>query len=254
MKQDFNGSFDSHCQEKSVPDYLLSLVAGILYGPGFMVESSSLPQPALSISQLIMHNCLIRHKETGPDKPTKHCKQWETPLLIYLGILLHTKTRKRSLVDTLFDLGLCISYNRVLEISTELGNTICHHYEIEKAVCPPQLKGGLFNTSAIDNINHNPSSTSAHDSFHGTGISLFQHLDDNCTGVQSSIAVNTSDTHKDSKRKLAQLPDTYTNVPPVALLKKIPPLPEMEGPSKADSKLISQSMQEEYRYVIPPQC
>ena len=42
-------------------------------------------------------------------------------------------------------------------------------------VCPPRLKGSIFATAAVDNTDHNPSSTSSHDSFHGTGISLFQH-------------------------------------------------------------------------------
>ena len=64
-------------------------------------------------------------------------------------------------MDTLHDLGLCISYNRILDISTELGNNICNHYEVEKAVCPPKLKSGLFTTSVVDNIDHNPSSTMA---------------------------------------------------------------------------------------------
>ena len=30
-------------------------------------------------------------------------------------------------------------------------------------------------TSAADNIDHEPSSTTSEDSFHGTGISLFQY-------------------------------------------------------------------------------
>ncbi|KAI8487001.1 hypothetical protein Bbelb_352610 [Branchiostoma belcheri] len=33
----------------------------------------------------------------------------------------------------------------------------------------------LFTTAAVDNIDHNPSSTTAKDSFHGTAISLLQH-------------------------------------------------------------------------------
>ena len=92
------------------------------------------------------------------------------------GVIIHTNTRKRKLVDTLFNLGLCITYDRVLNISTELGNKVCYHYEQQKVVCPLQLKGGLFKTAAVDNIDHNPSSTSAHDSFNGTGIFLIQTM------------------------------------------------------------------------------
>jgi hypothetical protein len=169
---------------------------------------------------------------------------------MYLGIMLHTKTRKRSLVDTLFNLGLCISYDRVLDISTELGNKICDHYELVKAVCPPKLKGGLHTDAAIDNIDHNPSSTSAHDAFHGTGISLFQHPDDDFAGVQQHVATTPSDTQRGPKRKVAQLPDTYTNVPSVAPLRQIPPVPLLDGPNKADCQLMPQAMQVKHCILI----
>ena len=52
----------------------------------------------------------------------------------------------------------------------------------EDNVCPPQLHQGLFTTAAAENIDHNPSSITAHGSFHGIGISLWimfgtgQHL------------------------------------------------------------------------------
>ena len=203
MKNEFSGSFDAQCQEKSVP---VSLVSMVLYGTNITTQTSSasMPQPALTLSQLLMYNCLVRQSKTATI--TRHSQDRETPLPVYLGIMVHTKTRKRALVDTLFNLRLCISYDRVLDISRELGNKICYHYEVEKAVCPPQLKDGLFTNAAVDNIDHNPSSTSAHDSFHGTGISLFQHPDDAFTGVQRNVATIPGDTQRGPKRKAAQLP------------------------------------------------
>ena len=51
-----------------------------------------------------------------------------------MGIMIHTKSHQRAPVDTLFDLGLCISYALMLDISTELVNSICSHYEVENAV------------------------------------------------------------------------------------------------------------------------
>ena len=47
--------------------------------------------------------------------------------------------------DNLNEQGLRISYDTVLDISTELGNTICHHYyRMKKAICLPELKGCPF--------------------------------------------------------------------------------------------------------------
>ena len=156
LKKQFSGSFDAKCQEESVPISLLVLVYMVLNGTDIKTQlsSASVPQPTLSLAQLLMFNCSVRRSEDVTACSTKYNKERETPLLIYQGVMAHTKTRK--LVDTLYDLGLSVSYDRVLNISTELGNNVCRHYEIELAVCPPQLKGGLFTTAAIDNIDHNP--------------------------------------------------------------------------------------------------
>ena len=48
-------------------------------------------------------------------------------------------------------------------------------YQEQGVVCPPTLRKGLFTTAAIDNIDHNPSSATATEAFHGNSISIFQH-------------------------------------------------------------------------------
>ena len=78
-------------------------------------------------------------------------------------------------MDTLFHFGLCISYDHVLQIQLDIAKCICQRYEMEKVVCPPNIYRGLFIIAAVDSIDHNPSSETAKDSFHGTGISLMQH-------------------------------------------------------------------------------
>ena len=159
-------------------------------------------------------------------------------------MMVHTKTRKRELVDTLHELGLSVSYDRVMDISSELGSKICSHYDGEKAACPLELKGGLFTTSAVDNIDHNPSSTTAHDAFHGTGISLFQHPDSTNSGVSRTVTA-TFDDHVTTK--IARLPETYISIPPDSLAREDPPVPALEGPSVADCQLMSHAMKDEYR-------
>jgi len=104
-----------------------------------------------------------------------HNKERECPLPLFSALKIHGQTRKRTLVDTFHKLGMCISYDRVLEISTDLANSVTALYEREEAVCPPKLKKDLFTTGEVDNIDHNPSSTTASDSFHGTAITLIQH-------------------------------------------------------------------------------
>ena len=95
----------------------------------------------------------------------------ETPLPIYLGLSIHAWTRKRELVDDFFKLGLSVSY---VSISTGIGNTICRKFQEENLACPAKLRKGIFTTTAVDNIDHNPSSNTARESFHGTADAKMQ--------------------------------------------------------------------------------
>ena len=85
-------------------------------------------------------------------------------------------------------------------------------------VCPTNLRNGLFTTGNLDNIDHNPSATSARSSFHGTAISLTQHVTKNDSGSirhREDITENEKTNEKQSK-SISELPATYTDVPPAA--------------------------------------
>ena len=75
-------------------------------------------------------------------------------------------------MDCRNNLCLCISYDRVLPISTDVANAVCARFHTDGLVCPPQAFIGVFTTAAVDNIDHNPSSTSAHGFFHNAALSL----------------------------------------------------------------------------------
>ena len=246
MKNQFNSSFESKCQEESVPVSLLALVAMVLKGPNIVAQSSSttMPRSVLTISQLLMFNSMVRHRK-DVTSIIRHSKERETPLPMYLGVMIHTKTRKRELVDDLFELRISVSYDQVLEISANLGNNVCRQYMRAKAVCPPKLKCGLFTTAAVDNIDHNPSSISAHDSFHGTGISLFQHTSEDLYGFAQVFTTNNTV----SSEIKAHLPEAYTNITPITGFKHDLFVPKLKGPSRATIQLIPQAVEKEYRYV-----
>jgi len=54
-----------------------------------------------------------------------------------------------------------VSSDRGLEISAQLGEAVVTQYVQDGVVCPQSLKKGLFTTSAIDSIDHNPTATTA---------------------------------------------------------------------------------------------
>ncbi len=100
----FNGSFEEMCQEKSVPTLVLALVNMVLEGPSIknqMCESST--PAAFSIAQILKYNS-VKHmrKQADTSSSVGHRTAQETPLPIYIGLMLHAQTRKRELVDRLF--------------------------------------------------------------------------------------------------------------------------------------------------------
>ncbi len=149
----FNGSFSDSCQEKSLPQLLLTLVSMILEGPNIENQSCRSSIPSLSIAQLLRFNSIRQaRKDATQDTHIRHNVNQETPLPIYVGLMLHAHTRKRELVDAFPHLGMGISYDdRVLRISAEMGNGVCDNFLLDNVVCPSKLRGDVFTSAAIDN-------------------------------------------------------------------------------------------------------
>ncbi|CAC5362289.1 unnamed protein product [Mytilus coruscus] len=103
------------------------------------ITTDSISQETLPIAQMLI---LKIHKRLK--KSQRHAKTRETPSHIYLGIVINCQTT----------------------VSEYLTNTFCKQYQEEGYVCPTSLQIGLFTTEAVDNIDHNPSSRTAKDSFH----------------------------------------------------------------------------------------
>ena len=80
------------------------------------------------------------------------------------------------MINNLITYGIYINYQRIREIQEDITQYLCTKYNREALVYPPQLKQGLFTITAIDNIDHIPSSAAASSSFHGTTISIFQQV------------------------------------------------------------------------------
>ena len=194
-----------------MPNLLLALVNVVLEGPSIKDQICELSTPAaLSIAQILKYNS-VKHMRTQADTSSsvRHTPVQEMPLPIYIGLMLHAQTRKRELVDRLFNLDLSLSYDHVLR-SQQRWETVCANPL--KVVCQPIMRGSVFTTVAVDNIDHNSSATTAKDSFHGTGISLVQHPTFADEGVDRGIVIIGG---KAGSKTVHRLPHFYTDVPPV---------------------------------------
>ena len=188
---------------------------------------------SLSISQIISFNCVkkrtINTTEEKPKPAVRHNRDRETPLPTFIGLKIYAETRSRSLIVAMSKMGLSISYDRVMPISTDAANSVCRRFEQDGLVCPPKLCKDLFTTGALDHIDHNPSATTEKDSFHGTAISLVQHpTSDNCRKERS---VNVIDENIAKLRRVQDLPDYHTSVQPVVLKNSNPVVPKLIGPA-----------------------
>ena len=168
-KFSFNGSFQKGCQQEAIPNSLLALVNMIQEGPNIVHQTQLGTSPstssAHSISQVLVFNSVKHTRSANATSSTHHSRDRESPLPIYIAFKMHGLTRKRTLVDTFFILGMCVSYDRLLQIAADMAEGICTRFEADNVVCPPKMRRGLFTTGAVDNVDHNPTSTTARDSF-----------------------------------------------------------------------------------------
>ena len=147
----------------------------------------------------------------------RHSKSNEPPLVVSNALRIHSKTRKKALVVKNNSDGLCVSYDRLLEIRTNIASQICKEYKAKGFVCPSFMVKNLFTTGAIDNIDHNLSSTSAKSSIHWSGISIFQHPD-----IPTKENPMKFDFTDNSKASDVSLPSSYTNIKPMKVGKPEP--------------------------------
>lgn len=209
----FNGSLDKDFRaSKTVSKTLVNYISSLLEGCDSNTKVAE--KIAENIAQLIQFNYVKRRdKEVSY---VRHNIDREQPLPVYLGLMVHLSTGKKKLVEELNSIGASISYSRVLDIERAIAVKVCDKYRQDNCVCPPNLKYGLFTTAAIDNIDHNPTSTSAKYSFHGTGISLIQHMDEDIQNSNDYLHLEKADFL--SKRQ-PSLPESYYNVPQIPSIK-----------------------------------
>ncbi|KAG0715643.1 hypothetical protein GWK47_011463 [Chionoecetes opilio] len=139
----FDGAFHADCQKDSVTPSLLALVNMILDGANIKhqtkLANTGTTTAALTVSQLLVFNS-VKHARSVESTSVRHSRERETPLPLYLSLKIHAVTRSRGLIDTLFSLGMCVSYDRLLQLTADIANGVCQRFNMEEVVCPPKLR------------------------------------------------------------------------------------------------------------------
>jgi len=100
-KSKFMGSFSADEIQSSIPSSLLHLVKMIEHGPDIKSQlENDRCKSDLTIAQLLMFN--YHPNITKRTVQQRHSLERETPFCVYLGLLIYAKTRKKQLIDILF--------------------------------------------------------------------------------------------------------------------------------------------------------
>ena len=134
--QVFDGDLSQQKQTASVPKELIHLVSLILEGTSQHQQvSGNTHATAVTLSQLIRFNAVKTKRKLG-DSHVRHFKANEPPLPIKTGLVIHSQTRKKSIVNDLAAAGLSVTYNRIQEIQDSIGQQLCKKYEEKRLFVP----------------------------------------------------------------------------------------------------------------------
>ena len=71
---------------------------------------------------------------------------------LYIGMMIHTETRSKKTVTELHDMGLSVSYDRILQLEDKLATAMCEDFRDKGVVVPAQLWCGVLTAGALDNL------------------------------------------------------------------------------------------------------
>ena len=91
-----------------------SLVSKILNGSNLKDQDKRDSRAFLTIGQSIIYN--TKEKTSRIAVKTRHTLECEPSLPIYIGINVHALSRSKTLIQQLYQMGISISYDRIMDI------------------------------------------------------------------------------------------------------------------------------------------
>ena len=95
-ENEFKFNFDKDSQKNSVPMSLIMLLQIILEGTNVsLLDDNKTRNIAVGLSQLVKVNAIKRKREQSV-LYARHKYSQETPLTVYIGLYIHSKSRKKK--------------------------------------------------------------------------------------------------------------------------------------------------------------
>ena len=118
--------------------------------------------------------------------------------MLYTSLKTHSVTRSRTLIDHLFNLGIGISYDRVLSITINIYESLRESFLTYNCFFPNVLKKGLFTVLIKDKIDVNAKSNFIQ---HGASMSIVQFVTEEEKGIDFP-EINISKPSSSQPKKL----------------------------------------------------
>ena len=99
-------------------------------------------QETLSCAQVIMYNAV--KKKPDHSVASYKDKRRETPVMMYNTLKIYATVRSKTLINHLFDIGICIPYKRLLEITKQIYGGLMKSFERYRTFVPNHLRKGKF--------------------------------------------------------------------------------------------------------------
>ena len=122
---------------------------------------------------------------------------------------IYTETRSAALVDVFHQRGLCVSYDRLKTIITDIVNSIIAYWTDLGVAVPPQTIHGVFTIGGYDNVDHNPPSNTSRYAVHGTCSTLHQNFSGEYQTGAGVVILNPAEM---GSRFVKPLPQSYTDI------------------------------------------
>lgn len=214
----FLGSFSQDSLTSPVPGQLRSFLNILLQGPPMLQEKQNERQAeqvrgrariANVIAQQILYNSCSGSHHTTKSTNIRHNIDHETPFPLYMGLKLHGDGRQKTQINNANVFVISVSYNRVMEVKRSMARAVMKQFSTDGLVLPTNTRSGVFVTFDVDNLDSDNQGNFSKDEFHGTAISVTNHLSWDNLGVKRlRIRLGPKDT------SVPQLPESYSVVQP----------------------------------------
>ena len=181
QKWKFTGSFNDFV----VPTHLETLLRWIIVSPNVSLykgeRQRSVDKSVLVTSQLVMQSFKTSRQVRYEGKAESNRgmnSTIETPLSVGIGLYIHQKTRSKEIIDTLYDLNLSISSNKVACIKHDVSAAVINKAAINNSVYIPSVvspSNRLY--FAVDNTDTAIDTPDGKKQLHGTAMAVYQRSD-----------------------------------------------------------------------------